>query len=203
MKIDTTMQLGAPYNKEEMLAAFKAEHQMVYDFFVAIPADHFFSAPDGVWTPADNLVHLTVSCKPLVMGMKLPKLALRMRFGKPDKPSRSLAAVRSEYIHVALAGGGVATGQYVPQVKATTAAERSKILDRWQKVGRDMEKTLAKWEDADLDTIAVPHPLLGNMTLREILFFTLYHNLHHVRDVQQLLSLPQSEWFDPVFVELK
>lgn len=33
------------------------------------------------------------------------------------------------------------------------------------------------------------------MTVREILFFTLYHNMHHVNDVQRLLGQPEAEWF--------
>lgn len=39
------------------------------------------------------------------------------------------------------------------------------------------------WRDADLDRYLLPHPLLGKLTLREMLFFTLYHNYHHVQSV--------------------
>lgn len=60
-----------------------------------------------------------------------------------------------------------------------------------------MQAALGKWSDKALDSYLLPHPLLGKMTVREILFFTLYHNLHHVNDVQRLLNQPETEWFAP------
>jgi hypothetical protein len=30
-----------------------------------------------------------------------------------------------------------------------------------------------------LDEYLLPHPLIGKLTIREILYFTIYHNLRH------------------------
>jgi hypothetical protein len=35
----------------------------------------------------------------------------------------------------------------------------------------------------------MPHPLLGKLTVREMLLFTLYHNLHHVQNVARRKGL--------------
>ena len=35
------------------------------------------------------------------------------------------------------------------------------------------------WSEAELDTRAVMHPLLGSLTMREMLYFMLYHDAHH------------------------
>ena len=32
----------------------------------------------------------------------------------------------------------------------------------------------------DLDKYVLPHPLLGKVTLREMLYFTIHHNEHHL-----------------------
>lgn len=200
--------LGAPYSKDELLAAFSAETTKIHQFFSDIPTDQFFAAPDDVWSPAHNLVHLWLSSKPIVLALGLPKVALRLRFGKAKHASTSVAAIRTQYVNVALAGGGVASGQYVPQVKGDDSrsgdpdgtAEKAAILTKWQTVGEGVESALQKWQEDDLDRLVVPHPLIGKLTIREILFFTLYHNLHHVRDVQRLLGQPESEWFDPIFL---
>ncbi len=40
---------------------------------------------------------------------------------------------------------------------------------------------IERWSDAQLDRRCLPHPLLGKLSVREMLFFTLYHNLHHVQ----------------------
>ena len=39
----------------------------------------------------------------------------------------------------------------------------------------------------------MPDPALGQLTVREMLYFTLYHNLHHVRNVAGRLGW----WEDP------
>jgi len=75
------------------------------------------------------------------------------------------------------------------------AGAQARILVKWQDKGTEMQAALGKWSDKALDNYLLPHPLLGKMTVREILFFTLYHNLHHVNDVQRLLNQPESEWF--------
>ena len=36
------------------------------------------------------------------------------------------------------------------------------------------------WSESDLDTYVLPHPLLENLTSREMLFFTLCHNQRHM-----------------------
>ncbi|MEM7113686.1 MAG: DinB family protein [Chloroflexota bacterium] len=192
------LKLGAPYTKDEIAAAFAAEHTAVHQFFQQIPQDDFFTAPADVWTPADNLFHLTASSNPIVLALRLPKFLIRLRFGKAKHASRSLATVRQEYTGVALAGGGVASGPYVPNITEHSAAKKERILAKWLETGHKIENAVPKWSEKDLDALAVPHPLLGDMTIREILFFTLYHNLHHVRDVQQLLGQPLDEWFEPV-----
>ena len=38
--------------------------------------------------------------------------------------------------------------------------------------------TLA-WSERALDRYRLPHPLLGRLTVREMLLFTLYHSVHH------------------------
>ena len=46
---------------------------------------------------------------------------------------------------------------------------------------------------ADLDRYRLPHPLLGKLTVREMLFFTVYHNYHHVRSVADRLAAGQGQ----------
>jgi hypothetical protein len=43
-----------------------------------------------------------------------------------------------------------------------------------------LQKAFESWNEEDLDTIRLPHPLLGKITAREMIYFTLYHAKHHV-----------------------
>ena len=188
--------LGNPFTKQEIVAALAAEVTAVHDFFAAIPVEQFFVAPAEVWTPADNLVHLIKSIAPVAMALSMPKTALRVRFGWVSHETRPLAEVRRVYVHEALANGGQAGGPFLPEVSGeATAVHQAHILEKWQDKAAELLIALEKWSDKALDSYLLPHPLLGKMTVREILFFTLYHNMHHVNDVQRLLHQPETEWF--------
>lgn len=184
-----------PFSKTEIIQVLGDETSAVHDYFAALPEAEFFEAPASVWTPADNLVHLIKSASPVVTALKLPKVALRLRFGKAKHTSRSLAEVRAAYMAFANAGTAIATGGYVPEVESKSAEERERILQGWVKKNRQLISAVDAWQDADLDTLVLPHPLLGNMTLREILLFTVYHNMHHVNDVQRVRVESETEWF--------
>ena len=38
-----------------------------------------------------------------------------------------------------------------------------------------------KQEEKELDIYILPHPLLGKVTLREMLYVTIHHNEHHLQ----------------------
>ncbi|HYF61539.1 MAG TPA: DinB family protein [Herpetosiphonaceae bacterium] len=190
--------LGQPYGKSEIIEAWSDEYLEVGRFFAAIEGDAFFAAPAGVWSPAENLVHLIRSAKPVALALRIPKPLLMLRFGRMHRPSRSFAAMRSDYVDVALAGGAVASGSFVPQVTGSGREVKQRILTSWNNAGRRLEQELAGWSEAALDRSALPHPVLGTLSVREMLFFTLYHTMHHVNDVQRLLGRPVSEWFGGV-----
>lgn len=189
-------QLGSPFTQQEIAATFILEWTAVHTFFAEIDVEQFFSAPEAVWSPAENLVHLIKSCSPVILALNIPKTILRIRFGWANQPSQTLAQVRHTYLNDALANGGKAGGPFVPAVTEDFSdVHKANILAKWQEKGASLQMALSKWTDQALDNYLLPHPLLGKLTVREILFFTLYHNMHHVNDVQRLLNQPVSEWF--------
>jgi hypothetical protein len=84
------------------------------------------------------------------------------------------------------AGGGA--GRFAPSSVAPDLAQsdwRRRILAQWRSVGADLVAGLGRWSEPALDRHLLPHPLLGKLTVREMLFFTLYHNVHHGRRVAE------------------
>ena len=47
-------------------------------------------------------------------------------------------------------------------------------------------KAIDNWTEEELDTYLIPHPLIGKMTLRELLFFTVYHIGHHLKTIKNI-----------------
>jgi hypothetical protein len=52
----------------------------------------------------------------------------------------------------------------------------------------ELVSLVARWPENALDRRLLPHPLLGRLTVREMLFFTVYHNRHHVDVVRGRLA---------------
>ena len=68
---------------------------------------------------------------------------------------------------------------------AESAESILKLLDKFQKQGKKLVSTIGKWSDSDLDKYLLPHPLLGKMTIRELLLWTTYHNYHHLNNLKE------------------
>jgi uncharacterized damage-inducible protein DinB len=112
-------------------------------------------------------------------------LLLLVSFGKAKRQSRSFEEIRETY-QGKLKDGAKATGRFVPDEKS--GKEKEELLKKWQKISDKLIAALNKWSEEDLDKYRLPHPILGKLTVREMLFFTLYHNTHHVNNVRKLLS---------------
>ncbi len=60
-----------------------------------------------------------------------------------------------------------------------TPANKDEVLGIWKKSSADLAAALGMWTEQELDEYQLPHPLIGNLTVREMLFFTIYHSLRH------------------------
>jgi len=105
-------------------------------------------------------------------------------FGGARDPSRTFDELRQTYLNVL--SKGATAGRFAPPPTRPPAD-----LGAWQQhlVGRcaasidKVERGLGPWSEADLDRYRLPHPLLGRLTVREMLLFTLYHYEHHKSNV--------------------
>lgn len=184
--------INEPFTKAELLEAFVRINKDVEVFFSSISTEKFYAQPQtNVWSARDNLGHLNKSVAPVAKALSLPKFLPSVLFGKAKKPSRHFAEIRETYLG-RLKEGAKATGRYVPdkvEVPENAEKEKSEILSKWQTVSEKLILVLKdKWSEKDLDTYTLPHPVLGKLTVREMLFFTLYHNTHHVNNVRKLLE---------------
>ncbi|MFC6661951.1 DinB family protein [Deinococcus multiflagellatus] len=73
---------------------------------------------------------------------------------------------------------------------AQDAATRDAQLAAYVAAATRVRAALAGWSDAALDRCALPHDLLGRVSARELLFFTVYHDHHHLRGAHAALETP-------------
>lgn len=166
--------------KTELFAALKDSHQRVVNWFTEMPVDEFFQREGDAWSASDNVDHLIRSHKPIAKALKLPKITLKAMFGSVDQPSRSYEAICQIYKDT-LAAGGVASGRFLPDQQTPEKSEiaKAELLSQFLKASADLVSIAEKWREADLDNYFLPHPLIGKLTIREMLYFTIYHNLRH------------------------
>jgi len=131
---------------------------------------------NGKWSPAQHLEHIQRAVRPVGLAMLVPKWFLRWRFGKPNRTPRDYDGLVQRYTEK-LAAGGRASGRFVPPVIAASEVER--IAASVQSTTQVLIRRVDRWSERDLDRYLLPHPLLGKLTVREMLFFTIYHVQHH------------------------
>jgi hypothetical protein len=179
-----------PYSRDDLVAALEDMHREVGAYFAELPGDALFRHPEaGVWSQAENLVHLVKAVKALADAMGRPRWLLAILFGTARGPSRRFEEMRRVY-QERLARGGRAGGRFVPDTLEPEDSQvaRSRMLAGWQRVGADLVGKVRRWPEASLDRYRLPHPLLGKLTVREMLFFTLYHDRHHLEIVRRRMG---------------
>lgn len=179
-----------PSTRSDILQAIAEVEAEVASFFGSLTEEELVLRAGEAWTPAEHLGHLNTSVSAVARGLSYPRLLLRLRFGRARQPSRSYPEVREVY-RAKLAEGAGATGEYVPAREdvppAAAGARRAEILARWERVNARLRGALEGWSERQLDHVRLPHPILGLLTAREMLFFTLYHGRHHVAAARRRL----------------
>lgn len=147
--------------------------------FVSAQTEHqFVNTPNGKWSVGQNLEHLIRSLAPVNQALLLPEFMLRLLFGKPNRKPRTFQELVDRY-NQKLAAGGRASGRFVPP--AIAWSDRDKKIAALNREKVKMISRLSSWYESKLDTCLLPHPLLGKLTLREMLFFSVYHIRHHLK----------------------
>ncbi len=189
MLVMPTFETGNPSTGAEIRTAAKALHAEIVPFLGSIPTPAFFAPQGASWSPAWHVRHLTKANLPVARALRLPKLVPRLLFGTAKEPSRSFEKLREDY-RARLAAGGQA-GRYAPSDKPLPPdleAWRQEIVADYGRSVNDWISASQRWSEKDLDRIRMPHPLLGKLTVREMLFFTLYHSAHHMAIVARRLA---------------
>jgi hypothetical protein len=169
-------------NKIEIIGALNEKINAVNHFISSLSKEEFEATPEGKWSAGQNLDHLIRSIKPLQIAFMLPKLFLRLLFGRSNRPSKSYDQLVEKY-KSKLAQGGKASGPFIPP--GVLFEKKLSLLKTYEHQKQNFIKKIKKQKETNLDKYILPHPLLGKLTLREMLFFTIYHNQHHLESLEQ------------------
>ena len=170
-----------PDSRDGLIDSLLDQQEEIATFADGFSLELFFADQGEHWSPAGHLRHLNKAVRAVARGLRQNKLVL-VPFGRSKSGSLRYEEVVERY-HQALAAGGTA-GPFGPNSKDPDLSPedwRHQIMAHWQDSGEQLRKAIQRWSEEELDRYRLPHPLIGKLTLREMIFFTLYHNAHHAR----------------------
>ena len=154
----------------------RATHDALIGAVTALPEGVRTAPANGKWSPAQHLEHIRIGLALTNKALGLPPILLRWRFGTPNRPGRDYDALVARY-REKLSAGGRAPSRFVPK----------QVDEHGLKARRS-----GRWSDRRMDSYLVPHPLLGKLTLRELLYFTCYHAEHHQALIERDVNADQA-----------
>lgn len=157
---------------EQLLQASNGVHEAQYNF-----------SKEQKWSTAENVQHLINATRMTHLAFSLPKFFPRLLYGKSNRTSHTFTKVVDAY-HKKLQLGAKASGLYVPGKKQYIKLQHSDALKSAS--AKLVSAIESKWSEQQLDALQVAHPLLGLVTLRELAYFTIYHNRHHTQTIKEL-----------------
>ncbi|HUQ89218.1 MAG TPA: DinB family protein [Vicinamibacterales bacterium] len=177
-------------SREDIVAALTIAEHDVAAFFTSLTSEELASRVGAAWTASEQLAHLNIAVGAVAKGFAAPKLLLRLRFGRSRRPGLSYVELRDTY-RARLAAGGRASAEFTPPAIDVAASSietrRNDLLERWRRRNGRLRGAVSSWSEKQLDTIQIPHPLIGSISAREMLYFTIYHSEHHIAATKQRL----------------
>jgi hypothetical protein len=176
-----------PYSKNELIEQLSQIQETITDTVEKMSPEQFHTGTAEAWSPADYLKHLILGVKSVAKGMSMPKEQLQSLFGQPVSSSRTYAELVAFY--QAHLDAGVRAEDYDGFMPTTYRLPgevedlKSYLVATWQESNARLINALDSWEEADLDHYQLPHPALKMITVREMMFFTLHHNILHGQDI--------------------
>lgn len=169
--------------KEEIVDQLNEISKQVIDLVSSLSNDEAMSSKNEKWNALQQVEHLIRSIQPLNKAMKIPLPGLKILFGTTNREERSFDETVLKYKN-ALKKGGKASGRYVPSHNQN----KEKLIKKYRQQVDSLNKTIKRWKEEDLSKYILPHPLIGKLTIKEMLYFTIYHTAHHVRLIKENLD---------------
>ena len=168
-------------NKIELSKRLIQEHQSFIDFISSLSNEDLMRSHNDKWNPAQQLEHVYLCLRPVKLALSLPNIIPAILFGKSKKGSRTYESLVEAY-QLKLKNGGKSPSMYKPKMSVRNV---SKLKIALMHLVNNISNKLSHFKENDLDSFLLPHPLLGKLTVRELIFFALYHVGHHQKQIEK------------------
>ena len=171
-------------DKEAIANLLETKHNNLFTFLKTQDLEHWETGPSGKWTTGQQALHLLQSIIPLNKALSLPKFILKYKFGKANRETRCYETVITNYSNKLKDAKGLTFGPS-KNMKVPKTKDKKYIINRLKIQNKKLQHKLLKWSDKDLDNYILPHPIMGKMTIREIVMWTAFHVEQHTISLQK------------------
>lgn len=163
----------------EILSALESNARSIAEYLASIPEPRLFDGDSDHWSPAHHLAHLTDVAASVGRALRAGALPLH-----PAARSRTYAEVRDAAATSLAATSKAKLLEMGRKVVIAPGTPREVLIEAFESASAELRAAAAAWGDIALDRHALRHPLIGEMTVREMLFFVVVHERHHLKRVR-------------------
>ncbi|MNU20381.1 DinB superfamily protein [compost metagenome] len=169
--------------KQELIAVFIRNHQQAVQYIDGLEDSKFSYRYQDKWTAGEHLAHILLTIIPFPKVLS-SKDFIRKQFGSVDRQTWDYETVLHHYAQTSLK----APDAFLPKEEVPYTHKAAIIADIQQHL-HDINHLLDSYSEEELDTLVLPHPLLGKLTIREMFYLMAYHPLHHQRQIERVLEM--------------
>ena len=168
-------------NKNEIIANLNTAHSAFWDTAIHLP--NAYASINGKWSVCQNVQHITIALFRLSNYLALPKSTIKSNFGLSERASAKFETCIKTFRN-ALENGIKTTNAFMPEINLETNIEE--LVSQGKDSLVAFISNLENWSEEELEIYNCPHPVLGKITVREILYFTIYHVQHHNETIKKM-----------------
>lgn len=179
------LEIQNPYSKTELVSSLRDVTRKVESYYNSLPPELFFHDGLGGWSPAQNLSHITFIANLAVYLLKLPRFIFFV-FGKQNH-QRDFKTLLADYIgsKTPIYIGPLEPASIQPPPNAKQLIHE--MVSDWVKVSMELASQLDTIPENDFDQYSLPHPSMGMLSYREMMYVFIIHPIHHTYKVEQKL----------------
>lgn len=169
-------------DKAQISQTLIARHQDFLRSISGLSDVDFQRKPGEKWTAGQQLDHIMKSVRQVDKAFSMPMAVLKIKFGTTSRRSRTYEQLVREYLQVLKENQDyVLPSKFAPE--EISFLSRNKKLLELENLIKRLNRNISKTSNGYLNTHILPHPVMGKLTLREILYFTIYHVQHHHKQI--------------------
>ena len=170
-------------HKDEIADLLEEKYHSLLDWLEKQDDDKWIIGPENKWTSGQQALHLLKSIKPLNDVLSMPRFLFKYTLGTTNAQIRDYETIVSKYLEQleAFKKNSIKSPK---KLKVPTIQDKRYLLTRLQVESKKLQYKTRRISDRNLDTLVLPHPVMGKMPIREILMWTAYHAEYHTKKLQ-------------------